>query len=153
MPGLHGAGNDKEWLHYCMGNEQDRDQQVGVSTQVQDCLGITLNTWPHYLTRVNMIICYWVVSGTGAGAHGVGGVADLGAAEEDAVSPGRHAALLAAVVVERLHLVELVGRPERDGRLLQRRKRAPGRHLIAQLVLHAAQRRQIKLHVSDILEL
>ena len=67
----------------------------------------------------------------------MGGVAELGAAEEDAVGPGRHAALLAAVVVERLHLVELVGRPERDGRLLQHRKRAPGRHLVAQLVLHA----------------
>ena len=67
------------------------------------------------------------------------GHAQLGASEEDAVGPGGHAALLAAVVVKWLHLVELIGRPERDGRLLERRECASGRHLRTQLVLHSPQ--------------
>ena len=54
---------------------------------------------------------------TGAETHGAEGRPGLAAPEEDAVSPGGHAPLLAAVVVQRLRgvLVKLVGGPEGDG--------------------------------------
>ena len=71
-------------------------------------------------------------------AHRSRRLASLAAPEQDAVSPGRHPALLAAVIVQGLLrvLVKLVGGPEGDGGLLQVHKGAPCRHLQLQLVLH-----------------
>ena len=69
------------------------------------------------------------------------GILDEGrASEEDAVSPGRHASLLTAVIAQGVSrvLVKLVGGAEGDGRLPNIPEGMPCKHLPPALILHCA---------------